>query len=155
MKRPIALSILCLCLTGCGPCPRDCTAKSVAECENQSAIFRAKITEAIDQNPNILSRLALKEDGVGRKFKEKDEQTVASIIEKKQSEWNQAQIDVNSTIEQKDLEKICTFLRNETISLTILQELEQIGRKTERYSKNIEKRIVDDTVNEISKSISG
>ena len=154
MKSPIALSILCLCLTGCGPCPRDCTAKAVAECENQSAIFRAKVAEAIDQNPNILSRLALKEDGVGRKFEEKDEQKVASIIEQKQLEWDQAQIHINSTIDQNDLEKICTFMKNETVSLTLLQELEQIGRKKEQYGKNIEQKIVDDTVNEINKNIS-
>lgn len=155
MNRLIALSILSLFLTGCGPCPQDCTAKAVAECENQSAIFRAKVAEAIDQNPNILSRLVLKEDGVGRKFEEKDKQTVASIIEQKQSDWDEAQIAINSTIEQKDLEKICTFMKNESASLTLLQELAQIGRKKEQYGKNIEEKITDDTVNEISKSISG
>ena len=155
MNRMIALSILCLFLTGCGPCPQDCTAKAVAECENQSAIFRAKVAEAIDQNPDILSRLALKEDGVGRKFKENDQQKVASIIAQKQSEWDQTQISINSNIDQNDLEKICTFMRNETVSLTLLQELEQIGRKKEHYGKNIEQTIIDDTVNEISKSISG
>ena len=154
MNRPIALAILSLFLTSCGPCPQDCTAKAVAECENQSAIFRAKVAEAIDRNPNILSRLALKEDGVGRKFKEKDEQTVASIIEKKQSEWDQTQIAINSTIDQNDLNKICTFMKNETVSLTRLQELEKIGRKKEQYGKNIEQIIVDDTVKEINNYIS-
>lgn len=145
MNIPIALPILCLILAGCLPGPPACTPEAVAESENQSAIFRAKIAKAMDQRRSAQSYRS----GVAPKLVQRDAQQIENIIERKQREWDQAQIEVNSMIEKADLEKICQFMRSETVSLTTLQELDKISKKKQETAKPKEQKIIDSTINEM------
>lgn len=151
MNRAIFLAFPFLILAGCAPKPPECTAETIAKSENQSAIFRVKVTDALSQRHSPLTRRNLARNNFGLKFGEPDQQVIAKVIEQKQLEWNQAQIEINSKIDKADLEKICQFIRSETVSLTLLQELKLIGQKKQQTSQAIEQKIIDKTLDEIYK----
>ncbi len=155
MNRLISLAIISLGLSACGPCPNQCTAEAVAECENQRAIFSSKLTIAADKNASIVSRLIPGKNGAAAQLATQDREIVRDIITRRQDDWNKAQVQINFLIPQNDLEKICKFMRNDTASLSELQELAQVGKNNQSNVDNIERKIIESTLNEIDKSITG
>lgn len=132
MNRLITLAILFMGLGACSPCPEECTAEAVADCENQRAIFSSKLAIAADQNASIMSRLIPGENGTAAQLATQDREIVQEIVTRSQNDWNKAQVQINARIPQNDLEKICEFMRDDTASLSELQELAQIGKKINR-----------------------